>query len=264
MHQISLKMLRSHCKTVKDSKTQKSSNNSWRGEIYFLSIALILAFGTLQTTGTVLNTDKPVASVVSCSMYPGPDEQGLYKGDILVVQGTTFEQIQEGDTVVYQVPDRMDFSIAGQDYSLEKSDSNSRPSTDTSIGEVKLIRAARGKEDRPDKALIEVNGERNTVIEGKSYRFENMNMDVSKISTMPIPVVHKVIRKYEDSLETKGINNPGQLDFEKDVRPEQIHGKVKFTVPRVGLIKIVAMDLIGFNGGTPLTLENSKGCEVKA
>lgn len=243
---------------------KNSSRNNWMSEIYFLSIALILAFGTLQTTGTVLNTDRPVASVVSCSMYPGPDEQGLYKGDILVVQGTPFEQIEEGDTIVYQVPDRIDFNIAGQDYSLEKTESNQRPSTNTAAGEIKLIRAARGGEDEPDRALIEVNGEEIPVTEGKSYQVENLNMDVNRISTMPIPVVHRVIRKYEDSLETKGINNPGQLDFEKDVRSHQIHGKVKFTIPRIGLIKIVAMDLIGFNGDAPLRLDNSQGCTVKA
>lgn len=232
-------------------------------EFYFLSIALILAFGTLQTTGTVLNTDKPVVSVVSCSMYPGPGEEGLYKGDILVVKGTPFEDIKEGETIVYQVPDRLEFSVAGQRYALEKNESNSRPSVATPLGKVRLIDAGRGR-GGGDRAVISVDGERATVSEGESYRFDDLDLSVTSIETMPIPVVHRVVEKRGDSLETKGINNPGQLEFEKDVRPHQVHGRVAAVIPRVGLIKILAMDLAGFSGDTPLVLDRYRPCEVRA
>lgn len=238
--------------------------NSFR-EFYFLSIALILALGTLQTSGTVLQTDKPVVSVVSCSMYPGPGEEGLYKGDILVVEGSPWQEISTGDTIVYDVPDRIELSIGAQDYVMEKNSSNDRPSVSTPAGEVKLIEAQRDQNDnRLDEALISVDGDRHTVEEENSYDIKGYSVKVNEISAMPIPVVHRVVKKNKDHLETKGINNPGQLDFEKNVKPDQVHGKVFLTIPRVGLIKILAMDLVGFNGDRPLVLDSYRPCTVKA
>lgn len=229
----------------------------------FLSIALILAFGTLQTSGTLLDTDRPVVSVVSCSMYPGPGEEGLYKGDILIVRGTPFDEIREGDTIVYKVPDRVELSVSGQDYVLEKNESERRPSVDTAAGRILLFDAARGPSGA-DIAVLSVDGERNTVSEGDSYVFNGQDVTVSSIDTMPIPVVHRVVEKRSESLETKGINNPGQLEFEKDVRPEQVHGQVAAVIPRVGLVKILAMDLVGFQGDRPLVLDRYRPCEVQA
>ncbi|AOV94757.1 hypothetical protein AQV86_02420 [Nanohaloarchaea archaeon SG9] len=239
------------------------TENEVFSNVYFLAIALILAFGTLQTTGTALNTDQPVVSVVSCSMYPGPGEEGLYKGDILFVKGTAFEKISEGDTIVYNVPDRVDFSIAGQDYSLVRNDSNPRPSVDTPVGEVGLLKAGRVSEDM-DRASIRVDGEKKAVDEDQSYSFNGINVDIERIDTMPIPVVHRVVKKHETDLETKGINNPSQLEFEQDVRPEQVHGKVFFKIPRVGILKILAMDFVGFNGDRPFIFDRYRPCEVEA
>lgn len=149
-------------------------------EFYFFAVALILAFGVLQTTGVALETDKPVVSVVSCSMYPN-----LHVGDILVVKGTPYENIEEGDVIVYST--------------------------------------------------------------------EEMN----------IPVVHRVIEKNPEFLETKGDNNPSQLSFESRVEPDQIHGRVLFTVPRIGGIKLLAMDFVGFNGDRPIVIDSYPSCRIK-
>ncbi|MFB6190852.1 MAG: signal peptidase I [Candidatus Nanohaloarchaea archaeon] len=151
-------------------------------EFYFFAVALILAFGTLQFTGTVLQTDKPVVSVVSCSMYPE-----LHVGDVLIVQGTSFENIEEGDVIVYSTPE------------------------------------------------------------------------------MDIPVVHRVIRKHDSYLETKGDNNPSQLDFEKHVEPDQVRGKVVFKIPRIGGLKLLAMDLTGLTGpgDTPVVIDSYPACRVR-
>lgn len=150
-------------------------------EFYFFAIALVLAFGTLQTTGTVFDTDKPVVTVVSCSMYPEYDV-----GDILVVKGQSYESIERGDIVVYRTQE------------------------------------------------------------------------------MDIPVVHRVIEKNSDYLETQGDNNQGQLEFERNVTPDQIHGTAAFKIPRVGMVKLLAMDLLGFNGDAPLVLDAVEDCRVRS
>ena len=136
-------------------------------EFYFFAVALILAFGTLQTTGTVMNTDKPVVTVVSCSMYPHYDV-----GDIILVQGKEFENIREGDIAVYN----------------------------------------------------------------------------SRQQDMTIPVIHRVTAKHDDYLETQGDNNNRQLEFEKKVEPEQIHGVAVGSIPRLGMVKIATIDLLGLSG----------------
>lgn len=151
-------------------------------EFYFFAVALILAFGTLQFTGTVMETDKPVVSVVSCSMYPQ-----LHVGDILIVRGTGFESIEENDVIVYSTEE------------------------------------------------------------------------------MEIPVVHRVVEKHDTYLETRGDNNPAQLDFERNVTADQVRGTVLFNIPRIGGIKLLAMDLTGLNGprDTPLVIDSYPSCRIK-
>lgn len=232
---------------------EKLEDESLR-DIYFIVISLVLAFGILQTTGTLLNTDKPVVSVVSCSMYPQ-----LNVGDVLIVQGKKYKDIKEGQVIVYSVNEAQ-LTIEGKDYMM---DSYSDKVYDTPAGEIQLVGVtnmdpAGGSE--PTHAVIEVNGKRFTVREGAAYQVNGATLKVDDLRGMKIPVVHRVISKSPDSLETKGDNNPGQLSFEKDVRPEQIHGEVVMLVPRIGGLKILVMDLIGFNGDQPLVIDHYPRC----
>ncbi|PSH02046.1 MAG: hypothetical protein BRC26_02535, partial [Nanohaloarchaea archaeon QH_8_44_6] len=118
---------------------------------YFLALALILAFGTIQTTGTALDTERPVVSVISCSMHP------VYSvGDILIVQGQDFEDVEVGDISVYSVPDRIDFTVNGQSYTLEKNSPDYNTSVETSVGEVELLEVKPGLNNGNDRALLSV------------------------------------------------------------------------------------------------------------
>ena len=222
---------------------------------YFLSLALILAFGTLSTAGTVMSTDKPVVAVVSCSMYPE-----YHRGDILFVQGQDFNDIEEGEVIVYKVPDRVDFSVDGESYTLEKDSPLHNTSVETSLGRVELVEVVPdlnpGQDgNTKDGVILNVDGERVRVEEGSSSN----GLSVEKASAMPIPVVHRVVRKEDGFLETRGDANSRQLDFESDVRPFQVHGKAFFRVPRIGLFKMFAMDLAGF-GDAPLSLDKRYTC----
>ena len=70
-------------------------------------------------------------------------------------------------------------------------------------------------------------------------------MIVRDISGMQTPIVHRIISKGENSVATKGDNNPDQLEFEKNIRPENIHGRVFFRIPKIGMVKLATMDFMG-------------------
>ena len=222
---------------------------------YFLALALILAFGTITTTGTALGTEKPVVSVVSCSMYPE-----YHKGDILIVQGQEYSDIEERDVVIYKVPDRIDFTLDGESYTLEEDSPDHNTSIDTSIGEIRLVEVEADLETGNDRALLSVNGERTVISEGERLSVSGEELKATRISSMPIPVVHRVVEKNDDYVETRGDANERQLDFESDVRPFQIHGTTALKIPRLGVVKILAMDLVGFQGDKPLVIDRYRPC----
>lgn len=158
---------------------EQVKNSRFYEEFYFIAIALILAFGVIQTTGTVLDTDKPVVTVVSCSMYPE-----YHVGDVIMVRGQDFEDITEGDVIVFDA-------------------------------------------ESPD---------------------------------VNIPVIHRVVVKEDEMLETRGDNTRGQSDFEKNIRPEQVHGVAFLKIPRVGLLKLLAMDITGLSG-QPFVIDSIPACQ---
>lgn len=197
-------------------------------EGYFIVLALILAFGILQFSGTVLGTDRPVVSVVSCSMYPEYD-----RGDVLGVKGSDFEDLQEDDVIVFQVPFHAELEINDERFNVSGETSN------TPLGTVKVISV------QNNQALLEVDGDRLQVQDGGSYTVSGQQMIVRDISGMQTPIVHRIISKDENSVATKGDNNPEQLEFEKDIRPENIHGRVFFRIPKIGMVKLAPMDFMG-------------------
>ena len=131
-----------------------------------------------------MDTEKPVVTVVSCSMYPHYDV-----GEVILVQGQDFENIEEGDIAVYESGDP-----------------------------------------------------------GQS-----------------IPVIHRVVSKNQDYLETKGDNNNGQLHFESRVEAQQIHGTAVAAVPKIGLVKLLTMDILGISGPEDgfLQLDSVPNCTVR-
>ena len=222
---------------------------------YFLVIALLLAFGTLQFAGTALSTEKPVVSVVSCSMYPQYNV-----GDILFVQGQQFENINEGDVIVYDVRNEAQVAIGGERFNFTATKENPQPSQNTPIGEVKLLQVNSDMSETATSALFEINGETHRVTEGQSFSIQGESVVFNSLSGMEIPVVHRVTVKEDTHVETKGDNNLHQLDFEKNVTADQIHGKVFFRVPLLGNVKILTMDYLGLTGGQPFLIDTTPSC----
>jgi signal peptidase I len=65
-------------------------------EIYFVLVAVLLAYGTISAAGNSLDTENPVVTVVSCSMYPH-----YSTGDIVFVSGKEYNEISTGDVLVF-------------------------------------------------------------------------------------------------------------------------------------------------------------------
>ena len=64
------------------------------------------------------------------------------------------------------------------------------------------------------------------------------------------PIIHRVVKKERDYLQTKGDNNNGLIDFEERVEGKQIIGKGVFRLPLLGWVKIGFVNLISyFRGG---------------
>lgn len=68
-----------------------------RQDVAFVIIALILAYGIYDTAGVALNTEVPMVAVTSGSMEPT-----LHRGDMIVVQGVPYTEIDVGDIIVYR------------------------------------------------------------------------------------------------------------------------------------------------------------------
>jgi signal peptidase I len=238
--------------------------NRFLDETYFLLLSVVLAFGMLQTLGTGLGTEKPVVTVISTSMCPA-----LHVGDILLIQGEDFESVEEGDTVVYDVPDLVEFSVNGEDYELRANDSTPNPSVSTEVGEVRLLDVRPARDRSRDRLRLSIDGEMPTaggqggLVEGESYQVDSSTLNIEYATSLPyegVPIVHRVVEKEESYLETKGDNNPAQIEFESRVRPDQVKGTMFLRIPRIGLVKILAMDFIGYSGDQPFVFDNTPSC----
>jgi len=69
---------------------------------------------------------------------------------------------------------------------------------------------------------------------------------VYSIPGQSVPIIHRVIKINSDgSYMTKGDHNPTLLPFETSVKPEQVHGKVIFIIPKLGYFKVIVSKLTG-------------------
>ena len=70
------------------------------GWIVYLVILVGLVYGTPKVLTYALDTDYPMASITSGSMWPS-----LKKGDLVLIKGIgSKEEVQMGDIIVYQNP----------------------------------------------------------------------------------------------------------------------------------------------------------------
>ena len=68
--------------------------------VVYIAVGILLAFGLNLGMGVVLATDLPIVAVESNSMA-GQNPDSFYKGDILILQGTSSEDLEIGDIIVF-------------------------------------------------------------------------------------------------------------------------------------------------------------------
>ncbi len=114
-----------------------------------------------------------------------------------------------------------------------------------SVGDVVFLKGA-------DTSSVEVN---DTIVFSRSE---------SRAGT---PIIHRVIEKSGDTVATKGDNNPSQLPFEDEITDDRIYGKAVFSLPYLGVVKLLGLDLTGIgppNMGSglnqPLSIDNVYAC----
>jgi len=73
--------------------------------------------------------------------------------------------------------------------------------------------------------------------------YEVGDVIVYSTSSREYPIIHRVVGKGLVNYETKGDANSGQLAFEEEVRPSQIHGRAVFKIPYLGWLKVKAVEL---------------------
>ena len=234
-----------------DHILKKLEHESLR-EAYFLTVALILAFGMLQTTGTAMNTDRPVVSVVSCSMYPT-----IGVGDIILVQGKSYENINEGDVLVFKVKE-VNVTVGEEEYYIRDYGDGT---VDTAAGNISISAIIQDTAGQAVGAVIDVDGEQVRLIEGEAAEINGERVQMEEAVGGNIPVIHRVVEKNDDYVETKGDNNRDQLQFEKRIQKDQIHGVEVFKIPKVGGLKLLVMDILGYSGDQPFEIDTYPQCD---
>ena len=66
---------------------------------FYIIVGIVLALGINQGLALALSTDMPIVAVESNSMVPA-----FHKGDMLVLQGISQEQLSMGDVIVFDQP----------------------------------------------------------------------------------------------------------------------------------------------------------------
>lgn len=82
--------------------------------------------------------------------------------------------------------------------------------------------------------------------QNKKLSYNVGDVIVYSIPNQNVPIIHRIVKINSDgSYMTKGDHNPQLLPFEYSVKPEQVHGKVIFIIPKLGYFKVIVSRITG-------------------
>jgi len=192
----------------KVKKFWRIATEGWIGWITYALLGIILAYATNFALGLLLKTDLPLVVVVTSSMSHKP-ENGILCGSFVENFDNSFDSYWKYCGKIY-----LNFGITKEEFM------NFPFSNGLNVGDVAVIV---GNNDYKIGDII--------VFSPQGSRY---------------PIIHRIVLVNEDgSYQTKGDHNSGQLSYEYKVEKSQIHGKVLYIIPYIGLIKVVFVRLIG-------------------
>jgi len=189
-------------------KYWKMATEGWVGWITYALLGIILAYTTNFVLGLILRTDLPLVVVVSSSMSHKP-EKGILCGTYVENFAQTFDEYW-----IYCEKTFKNFGITKEDFMRFPFNKG------LSVGDVAVVAGS------------------------DSYSVGDIVVFSPKDAKYPI--IHRIVAINEDgSFQTKGDHNFAQLPYEYKVEKNQIHGKVVFVIPYIGLIKVLVVRVMG-------------------
>jgi len=180
----------------------------WIGWITYSFLGIILAYTTNFVLGLILRTDLPLVVVVSGSMSHNPENRILC-GHYVESSIRTFDDYWNYCGKTFE-----NFKIYKEDFMKFPFNNG------LNIGDVALVAG--------------------------SYYYNVGDIIVFSPKGSRYPIIHRIVYINEDgSFQTKGDHNAAQLPYEYKIEVNQIHGKVIFVVPYIGLIKVLFVRAIG-------------------
>jgi len=83
------------------------------------------------------------------------------------------------------------------------------------------------------------------VVQGQE-KYQIGDVIVYSVEGINAPIIHRIIKINDDgTYQTKGDNNSGQLNYEFNVKAEQMKGKVIFIIPKIGYFKVLINRVFG-------------------
>ncbi len=212
-----------------------------KGAVFFLLLALLLAYGTYQTAGVVLNTDIPVVAVVSNSMSHQLEKDCVVQdrsGSCLQysnnwnICGNTVNTHQSLNFTQYWHYCKGSF----KNVNISKTQFKNFPvSHGFQRGDLLIIRGA----DRYTEGDVIV------------YTLPStMQTDESGCQTFARglrqrgigKVVHRIVEKTDSGFRTKGDHNQPIDDC--TLQKKHFSGEVAFVVPKVGYLKVLPAEIL--------------------
>jgi signal peptidase I len=190
------------------SKYWRKATEGWIGWITYALLGIILAYATNFVLGILLKTDLPLVVVVSNSMAHKP-VNGILCGELVTDFKNTFE-----DYWRYCEKSFKNLGITKEEF-MKFPFKNG-----LNVGDVALIKG--------------------------SEKYEIGDIIVYSTKESSYPIIHRVVALNDDgTYQTKGDHNFAQLPYEYSIKKDEIHGKVIFIFPYIGLIKVLFVRLIG-------------------
>jgi len=198
-------MAESVFKTVWAFLWKSDSAWSWIADLIIAFLIVRLVFFPLA--GLFLSSQLPLVVVESGSMYHNLDENNIICGKSLETFGGSFDDYWQACGSFYE-----NIGITKELFSQW------RFSGGFSKGDIMAIK---GQEDYSIGDII-----------------------VFRVPEQSTPIIHRIIKKSNDSFATKGDHNPVQWDYEKKISKSQIIGKAVGRIPWIGWIKLIAVEFV--------------------